>query len=203
MPINDAKIILFARAPVKGQVKTRLAVSVGEDVALGIYVEMLELTFRAVLATGFRVSAFVDEPENSYFAKWQQQGVKLFSQSGADLGQRMYDALVHQQRKNGPVLLLGSDCPQISSTLINRVVHLLASQNEVVIVPSNDGGYVLIAFASKVRKELFEDISWSTDRVLEQTIAKLKMLSLSYHLLEPLLDIDTVEDYQYWLSISQ
>jgi rSAM/selenodomain-associated transferase 1 len=203
MQLNQAKIIVFARAPQKGRVKTRLARSIGDEKALVVYQKMLESTLCEAIKSGHQVCCYTDQPGHGYFAQWQQQGIIFYRQHGEDIGSRMLNAFSQEQSGEMPVLLMGSDCPQMSANVIEKVIDTLASKRQVVIVPSDDGGYVLIAFRNQVYRDLFEDISWSSEKVLAQTIAKLQALELPYSLLEPLMDIDTAEDYERWLSIGQ
>lgn len=203
MSLNHAKLVVFARAPVKGQVKTRLASQVGDERALAIYRDMLDSVLQEMSACGFNLCGYSDNPDDSYFEDWKQQGIRFHQQTGEDLGERMFNALQAEKTDQAPVLLMGSDCPQLSCDIVYKVIHELDSGKQVVLVPSTDGGYVLIAFAEKIHFQLFDGISWSTDLVLQQTEEKLRSLGLSYSLLKPLLDIDDFDDYQNWLGISQ
>ena len=203
MSLKHAKLIVFARAPVKGQVKTRLANRIGDDRALEIYRDMLDSVLQEMSACNFNVCGYSDNPDDSYFAYWKQKGITFHQQTGEDLGERMFNALQTEKPDHAPVLLMGSDCPQLSCDIAHKVIHELDSGKQVVIVPSTDGGYVLIAFVKKIYPQLFEGISWSTGRVMQQTEEKLSSLGLSYSLLTPLLDIDDFDDYRNWLGISQ
>ena len=203
MSLKHAKLIVFARAPVKGQVKTRLANRIGDDRALEIYRGMLDSVLQEMTACHFNVSGYSDNPEDSYFEYWKQKGITFHQQTGDDLGERMFNALQTEKSDQAPVLLMGSDCPQLSCDIVHNVIHELDSGKQVVIVPSTDGGYVLIAFAGKIYPQIFEGISWSTGKVMRQSEEKLRSLGLSDSLLKPLLDIDDFDDYQNWLGISQ
>jgi len=203
MQLNHAKIIVFARAPEKGHVKTRLASVIGEDRALAVYRELLDSVLQKTSGCGFPVCCYSNKPNHAYFDHWKQQDIAFRQQAGTDLGERMSNSLQTESSASVPVILMGSDCPQLSCETIHSVVDDLDKGKQVVIVPATDGGYVLIAFAGNIYAQLFEGINWSTDIVLQQTEAKLKLLGLSYSLLEPLLDIDTFDDYQDWLRISQ
>ena len=203
MSLKHAKLIVFARAPVKGQVKTRLANRVGDDRALEIYRDMLDAALQEMSGCGLPVCVYSDHPEDSYFDHWKQKGMACQQQTGEDLGERMFNALQAEKSDMTPVILMGSDCPQLSCEMIRKVVDELHHGKQVVIVPSTDGGYVLIAFAEKIYPQVFEGIRWSTAKVMQQTEEKLRSLGLSYDLLTPLLDIDDFDDYQNWLGISQ
>ena len=203
MQLARGNLIVFARAPVRGRVKTRLARVLGDGRALQIYLQFLEYILSTATKSGFTIKCYTDEPSHDYFHQWSEKGIAIHPQVGNDIGERMYHAMAAEQSSDRPVILLGSDCPQITCLTLNEVETRLNSGKQVVIVPSDDGGYVLIAFRDQVYPELFQDIAWSTAQVLSQTISKATMLGLSYSLLEPLLDVDTAEDYQRWLSISE
>lgn len=203
MPLNQPKVIVFARAPVKGQVKTRLASHIGDETALAIYQQMLTAVLQEMSACDFNVCAYSDYPDDRYFDDWKQKGIVFHQQTGDDLGERMFNALHTEKSDEVPVLLMGSDCPQLSCDVVANVVDELHKGSQVVIVPSTDGGYVLIAFADKIYPQLFEGISWSSGLVMQQTEKKLRSLGLCYSLLPPLLDIDDFDDYQNWLGISK
>jgi rSAM/selenodomain-associated transferase 1 len=203
MQLNQAKVIVFARAPVKGQVKTRLARAVGDDRALAVYFELLGSVLQEMSGCGLPVYCYSDNPKDSYFDLWKETGIAFQQQTGDDLGERMFNSLKTEQTDLAPVILLGSDCPQLTCEVIRKVIDDLSKGKQVVIVPATDGGYVLIAFAGIIHASLFEGINWSSEIVLQQTKEKLKLLGLSFSLLEPLLDIDTLDDYENWLRISQ
>ena len=203
MQLTDAKIIVFARAPEKGRVKTRLAKTVGDARALAIYCQLLDSVFQEMSGCDYHVCCYSDNPGHAYFDPWKNKDIDFHQQMGASLGERMFNSLQTEKPDKAPVILLGSDCPQLSCEIIHQVIDELSRGKQVVIVPATDGGYVLIAFADKVYRQLFDDISWSTDKVMQQTKARLNDLGLSFSLMEPLLDIDTIEDYQQFSGISQ
>ncbi len=203
MQLKQAKIIVFARAPLKGQVKTRLASSIGDDRALDIYLELLDSVLHEISGCDFPVCCYSDFPDHGYFDFWKEKDIEIKLQTGADLGERMFNALGAETGEQAAVVLIGSDCPYLSCEVIHQVFTDLENGRQVVIVPSVDGGYVLIAFAEKIHAQLFEGIDWSTDRVMQQTEAKLNELGLSHSLLEPSSDIDTFDDYKTWLGVGQ
>jgi hypothetical protein len=120
-------------------------------------------------------------------------GVRLLAQSGDDLGGRMADAFARAfPRGASRVALVGSDAPSLSRETVVRALSALAAA-DVVLAPSGDGGYSLIALGAP-RPELFTGVEWSTPRVLEQTRARAAAAGLAAGEIEPLPDVDTLED---------
>ncbi len=194
MQENNA-LIIFIKNAVQGKVKTRLAKSIGEEEALLVYKELLELT-RALVSTinidkYLFYSDFIDLNDS-----WDNQLFKKELQTGKHLGERMQNAFELVLAQATRAVIIGSDCPDLSSDIIQKAFEELDTK-EVVIGPSLDGGYYLLGM-KVLHRELFSEISWSTSEVLSSSIAKLEMAGLSYGLLEVLDDIDEVKDLVKW-----
>lgn len=191
--MKDKKLLLiFVKNPEKGTVKTRLAKTIGDEKAYQTYLKLLDFTIE--VADNVRAekqiwySSFIDETDGLGGSDFQK---KL--QDGENLGERMLHAF-----KNGfeehfeKSVIIGSDCPGISAEIIEAAFVSL-NRNEVVIGPSEDGGYYMLGMR-KLIPEVFKDISWSTETVLSETEKILKAKDLSYSKLPTLNDIDTEED---------
>ena len=187
-------VIVFVKNPELGKVKTRLAATVGDKRALSIYNKLLDYT-RSVLLDLEKTerfvfySSFIDEHDNwseSYFNKCLQQG--------QDLGKRMSSAFQTIFKKCESVVIIGSDCTQLTSEHINSAFNLLESK-DMVIGPSHDGGYYLLGL-NKHYPFLFEDIAWSSESVLKATLEKAELHNLQYAKLDVLSDIDNEEDWK-------
>lgn len=183
-------IILFVRKPEFGMVKTRLAADIGEKKALEIYKKLLQHTQSVsakILADKFVFYATEiceDDMWNAY---------KKFAQCGNNLGNRMENAFKNIfDKRYENVLIVGSDCFELTSEIIEEAFSLL-EKNEVVIGPAKDGGYYLLGM-KKMHATIFQHINWSTPEVFDQTLQKIKSLDLSYGLLPVLRDVDTVDD---------
>jgi uncharacterized protein len=187
----DGGLIVFLRFPQLGNVKTRLATTMGHEVALTIYKELISLTMTAAADSGYAVYLFYDvglpsiEERNPNFS--------YHLQSPGDLGLRMAEAISYVFQFHTKAVIIGSDCPSLSSSTIKESFNTLATY-DVVLGPAVDGGYYLLGCKNLVRP-LFTDIQWSTPYVLEKTVEKIIAASLTYHLLAPLTDIDTEEDW--------
>jgi rSAM/selenodomain-associated transferase 1 len=115
-------------------------------------------------------------------------------QEGADLGERLYAALADAAREARVVAALGSDHPSLPVELVERAFAAIEAGTRVVLGPAEDGGYYLIALAAPVPRRLFEEIDWSTGRVLAQTLARCAELGITPELLPVASDVDTPED---------
>lgn len=204
--MTDTKALaIFCKTPEKGFVKTRLAASVGDQKALEIYLDLLNITDEETRSFSSSLYLFVTSSIEDSVEKMQsilqQQDLftdpktKFVIQQGEDLGQKMSAAFKKLFKNHQSVVLIGCDLPDLTSALISNAFDALQS-NDVVIGPSCDGGYYLIGL-NKETPDLFKEISWSTEKVLNQTLEKAERLSLKVQLLDQLRDIDTLEDLHF------
>lgn len=186
-------IIVFVKNPVLGKVKTRLAKTVGDEKALAIYHQLLQITHDAVIGLPFRkftfYSDFIDTQDI-----WENISFNKDIQRGEDLGQRMQHAfdLVLKEPMIERAIIIGSDCPQISPQLITKAFVALET-HEVVIGPAQDGGYYLLGM-KHVEPALFQNKPWSTSQLLTQTMDELHNLNKTTYLLPYLSDLDEAQD---------
>jgi rSAM/selenodomain-associated transferase 1 len=202
---NTQALAIFCKTPERGFVKTRLAASVGEQKALEIYLGLLKITDGETRSFSSSRNLFVTSSLEDSIEKMRStlQQHDLFTdpktsftiQQGEDLGQRMSAAFENLFKNHRSVVLIGCDLPELTSALISNAFDALQS-NDVVIGPSCDGGYYLIGL-NKETPDLFKEISWSTEKVLNQTLEKAGRLSLKVQLLDQLRDIDTLEDLHF------
>ncbi len=196
-------VIIFAKFPEEGKVKTRLAKTIGYEKATTIYKELAEHSFTEVkkLNTVSRYLFFKNESNREKISKWVGLGFSFYLQSNGNLGEKMKNAFSKVFTKgSNKTIIIGSDLPDISKSLISKAFKDL-DNNDIIIGPSKDGGYYLLGM-NKFYPELFDNISWSTELVLKQTIAKVRSLSLKFTLLKELNDIDTIEDIVEWQNRS-
>jgi len=197
------KLIIFTKYPEKGRVKTRLAETLGEAFASEFYKMCAGYIFNECIKlkrSGIDLLIFyAEEEDRNKIRGWVPESFELFRQEGENLGERMYNAFSHLLKFNAEkAVLIGTDIPDISSSLIEKSFEYL-DDHEAVIGPSSDGGYYLIGL-SKLNKDIFTGIQWSTGKVLENTLIKLKERNLSYKLLPELIDIDKESDIMKWLK---
>ena len=188
-------LILFAKAPVPGQVKTRLIPHCGARQAAEIAAGMVRRTVDKAVAHWPGPVSLCVTPDAGHplFVELQERhGIGLSVQAGEDLGARMHHALVAGIARHGAAAVMGCDLPHLPpAVLVDAGDHLC--RGEPVIGPSRDGGYYLIGLAAAAA-DLFRDIAWSTDRVLTQTRERAGGLGLRLTELPAMNDIDTWED---------
>jgi hypothetical protein len=185
-------LIVFARAPEPGRVKTRLAPVLGERGAARFYAQLLEKTLTTALAAGFgRVDLYCASGlKGSYFRKIRKRfGVRLRAQGRGNLGDRMHRAL----RLHPGAVLIGSDCPSLRPADLRAAATALRAGADAVLSPAEDGGYALIG-ARRSARALFGGIKWGSARVLAQTRARLKRLGWRWKELRTVWDVDRPED---------
>ena len=193
-------LIIFVKNPVEGQVKTRVAASVGHAKAVEVYVELLKHTRNVVSeilnmadSRRFRVSIYYGDYVNTADL-WDELNVQKYLQTGNDLGERMRNAFANELAAGAAsVVIVGSDCLELKPTHLEMAFGVLA-KTDVVIGPALDGGYYLLGM-NQLQSFLFENKPWSQPNLLQITEAELTQKNTNYQLLEPLSDIDTWEDY--------
>ncbi|PWN05586.1 TIGR04282 family arsenosugar biosynthesis glycosyltransferase [Rhodohalobacter mucosus] len=191
--MNKNRLInVFVKNPRMGRVKTRLAAAVGDQRALKVYDHLLKLTAAAAVnVQANRIVLYSDAVcQNDHF---DDALFKKEVQQGEDLGERMlYSVANGFDSGYEQVVVIGSDCPDITGELLEQAFSSL-NKADSVIGPSADGGYYLIG-VSVFEPEVFKDIAWSTPEVYPATLSILKKKGLSVAVLEELNDIDTEED---------
>lgn len=194
-------MVVFARAPRLGQVKTRLAAGVGDELALAIYRRLGECAIGAAGAVaGCHVEVrFTPQDGREDVASWLGRELLLRPQADGDLGVRMHAAIEEAVAEGAEaVVIIGTDCPALTATTIARAFEELAHV-DVVLGPALDGGYYLIAMR-QAHAAVFLDIPWSTPETLARTVAAANTAGLRVGLLGAHPDIDTAEDWRQWLA---
>jgi rSAM/selenodomain-associated transferase 1 len=200
-----ACIIIFARTPEYGRVKTRLAAGIGKDAALAVYRQLLEHTVRMAADSQLApIELHIDGDMTHPFvqAMATQTGAKLVAQQGDDLGERMYRALDRALQERSTALVIGADCPAMDATYLECALQRLAGGAEVVVGPSEDGGYVLIG-TTRADERVFRHISWGCDSVMQQTRGALTGAEITFSELGVLWDIDHPQDFSRWQQLSR
>jgi uncharacterized protein len=199
-------LIIFAKEPVAGQVKSRLAAAFGPENAARLAAAFLRdvLAEMAPLPGLALALAYSPDTARSFFQELAPAGAWLFPQEGADLGVRMSRALDCALAAGyDAVLLRGSDTPDLPGRVILEAQEVLArGKADVVLGPAADGGYYLVGLKAPAPK-LFQDLAWSTPEVLQTTLDRAASLGLSSQLLPVWPDIDTPADLQAFLKRSQ
>jgi len=202
-------LVMFAKAPVPGQVKTRLCPPLTPDEAATLHgsfvIDMLERTKIAATKLKLPIDRYLACAPSSTLVFFQimeeRQSVKLIDQVGDDLGARMQQAFATLFGKGYQrVFIVGTDVPSLPLDHYKQALALLDA-HDVVLGPALDGGYYLIGL-KQPRPELFAKIAWSTDQVLAATQEKAANLGLKTALLPSWRDVDTIDDLQALIDAS-
>ncbi|WP_201606474.1 TIGR04282 family arsenosugar biosynthesis glycosyltransferase [Psychrobacter immobilis] len=191
---QDTCILLFAKYPAPNKAKTRLQPALGIDGAARMARQLLLHSIEQAIDTGFSVELCVSPAPTD--PCWQAldlpNSLRWSTQADGDLGLRM---LIASQRALGrfdKVVLIGTDCPSLTTACIQTAVQQL-NQNDAVMIPATDGGYVLLGFR-QVNDSMFSDIVWSTTSVAAVTKQRIAALVWTLALFDPLHDIDEPKD---------
>lgn len=193
--MSPVRLLVFAKAPVPGTVKTRLIPALGAEGAARLAAHLLDLALQqaqqaAVGPVELCMSPAPGAPEWAGIAL--PSGIASSDQGEGDLGARMARAARRSLEHGEAVLLTGTDCPELTSTHLAEAAHQLAS-HDAVLVPATDGGYPLLGL-KHFDASLFTDMPWSTDAVARLTLERMAALGWRVWVGPPLNDIDTPED---------
>ncbi len=199
MQFPNARILIFAKAPEPGYAKTRLIPALGAEGAADLYKTLLKKTIRLVAAADLSPIQLWCTPtsEHTFFQQLSQNNLSLHEQSGANLGERMYHAANYALNESEMILLIGADCPLLSSTHLSQSLQWLMDGNDAVVGPAEDGGYVLLGLRRN-EAMLFENMPWGGDQVLKLTQKRLANLGWCWKELAPLWDLDRPADFDRW-----
>lgn len=200
MPAETPHLHLLAKAPLLGQAKTRLAPLLGLEGAANAHAELVRHCVanacQALPAEKITLWTALDHVHPLFIELREAFGVTLSAQPEGDLGARVRHAL---NSTPGPAMLMGSDCPSITSALITTCAQQLAS-HDVVILPAEDGGYGFVG-ARQDYPALFENIPWGTQGVLATTQQRIAALGLRVAYPATIWDVDRPEDWQRWKGL--
>lgn len=198
----NRQLLIFARAPILGQVKTRLQPALpNSDIVL-----LHEKLVHRAIATAMKVpdsavQLWVDvQPQHPFFRRLITEfpSLSVCQQRGSDLGARMHAALNDALRHSHQAVLIGSDCPALTRDYLQQAFACLSggearTGHDVVLGPATDGGYVLLG-SSVTDLPIFHGIEWGASTVFDATIRRLREAGMPHATLAPLSDIDRPED---------
>lgn len=193
---SGVAIAIFAKAPIEGFAKTRLVPRLGANAAAELQRLLIERTIRMAIRSRIGPVSLWCTPDRNHAAfssLGAEYSIPLYVQSGTDLGARMLNAF-EVLTDIYPVIVIGCDCPALQPAHLNVCAAALRSERDAVFIPTEDGGYALIA-AAKPWPELFREIPWGSCDVMPQTRARAMRSGL--RISEPVMlwDVDTPEDY--------
>jgi rSAM/selenodomain-associated transferase 1 len=204
--LNDAcLLIIFAKAPNAGYAKTRLAPALGDAAAARLASRMLEHTVASALAAALGQVELCCSPDATHI-QFQRAAshpaVSLTHQGEGDLGRRMQHAFGRGLARHGRVILVGTDAPALDAAVLRQAAAALQG-HDAVFAPAADGGYALVGL-SRLAPGLFDDIDWSTSKVMAQTRSRASALGLTLRELATLHDVDEPQDLVHvpagWLA---
>ncbi|MEO1402263.1 MAG: TIGR04282 family arsenosugar biosynthesis glycosyltransferase [Cyanobacteria bacterium J06635_1] len=205
-----SRLILFTRYPEAGKTKTRLIPHLGEEQAACLQRQMTEHIVTEMQQVSVNCSPSLEVHfaggSHDQMATWLGDHLCYLPQASGDLGMRMSQAF-SQGFQDGMqrVVMIGADCPDVTSNLLAQAFQSLESF-DIVLGPALDGGYYLIGLSEACRDAyagLFQGIDWGTAQVFEQTVAIARRLNLTLTALTPLNDIDRPEDLAIWENIAR
>ncbi len=193
----DTIVLVFSKAPVAGEVNTRLTPYISHQEAADLQCELVHNRLEMLASSGLCHFQLWCAPDtlHPFFADCADRyGIDLQAQTGIDLGERMLSASRLMLESYDKVIIIGTDAPALGIDQIDQAINEL-DQHDTVLVPAEDGGYVLIGM-SLHRAGMLADIAWGCGRVLEQTMQNFDRLGLHYRLLDTCWDVDRPEDLE-------
>jgi rSAM/selenodomain-associated transferase 1 len=185
-------IIVFAKAPVAGQAKTRLIPRIGAWRAARLHARLIRETIQTALAARCGPVELHGTRPHSIF---RSLNVRFRQQRGHDLGERMYRALAQAR---GPAIVIGTDCPALTPADLQRAARCLRGGYDAVIAPAEDGGYALFG-TNHPKREWFEGIEWGGSTVYAETVKRVQ--NHRWRALRRLWDVDRPEDLERLRSL--
>lgn len=190
-------IIVFAKAPIPGQAKTRLIPRLGEWGAARMHARLILHTLDTAVAARCGAVELHGTRRHSFFNHLK---VTFRLQRGTDLGERMCHALSRARRRHRAVILIGTDCPVLTPADLRRAARWLRGSADAVLAPAEDGGYALIAMRRASRR-IFDGIRWGSENVYEETVKRLTAAGYRWRALRRVWDVDRPEDLDRFRSL--
>ncbi|HET6757362.1 MAG TPA: TIGR04282 family arsenosugar biosynthesis glycosyltransferase [Burkholderiales bacterium] len=197
----SCRVLVFAKAPIPGQVKTRLIPLLGEEGASALFKRLVHHTLQVATSTASQVELWCSPcADHAFFADcagWYK--VRLRKQGQGSLGARLCAAASESLKSSAYVIIVGCDCPMLNVQDLAEATRALAEGADAVLGPAADGGYYLIGLR-RYDARVFSGIDWGSEKVLEQTRERLKDLKWTGHELDMKWDLDVPEDYERFVS---
>jgi rSAM/selenodomain-associated transferase 1 len=193
----DTLICVFAKEPQAGAVKTRLIPLLGPQGAADFHARCVRHALETALDADLGPATLCCSPDSgaAFFARCAEDfGVALIEQGNGNLGERMHRALEYGLSKHESVILFGADCPALQAQDIREAAQALRGDYDAALSPAEDGGYVLIG-TRRADRRLFDNVTWSSPRVMQQTRDNLHEMRWRWKELALQWDIDRPADY--------
>jgi hypothetical protein len=198
----DSVILVFAKAPVAGQVNTRLVPFISAEEAADLHEKFTRDRLQMCTAANLCDVQLWCCPDTSHrlFSDCSRLfDITLHKQDGADLGARISNAITHLLGAYKKIVVIGTDAPALGSKIIDDVIRQL-NERDVILVPAEDGGYVLLGVTT-YHENILANVPWGSEQVLSRTVANIESLGLKYELLGECWDVDRPEDLQRYFEL--
>ena len=207
MKYEDTVILVFAKAPVAGSVNTRLIPDLGVRVATKLQEDFIYQRLHMLQQANLCAVTLMCAPDihHECFVQCQQQyNVTLQQQTGDDLGERMFNGIEQSLQSYKYCIVIGTDAPALDAAQITSAIETLHEDkdknSQVVFVPAEDGGYVLVGM-NQAYGFLFNNICWGSDEVMQQSRETLQRNNVNFTELAECWDVDNIEGYQRHLAL--
>ncbi|MBL6987088.1 MAG: TIGR04282 family arsenosugar biosynthesis glycosyltransferase [Methylobacter sp.] len=197
----DSVLLIFCKAPIAGQVKTRLQPRLTANQAVSVHRQLTRLTLDRAFQQPLCAVQLYCTPDinHSFFDQCiKDYPLVLSTQRGADLGDRMLNAFSEALAQYRHAILIGCDCPSLTVDDLQQALAALQNGQDAVIAPAEDGGYVLLGLNAP-QPALFEDMVWGNENVMKETLLRAQHSLILVHELARQWDVDTVEDWDRYL----
>lgn len=197
------RVLVFTKYPQPGMVKTRLARTVGPQLAASLQEAFIHDELHMLAELGASVTLCCDpfRPLADY-ERLFGPNLRYMAQQGADLGERMLHALHAALRESDGAVLIGSDLPDLPASHLTEAFAALKS-TQVCLGPATDGGFYLLGLREPLPPGIFEGVNWSSELVLNRTLDNCRAKGLTHHLLPPWPDVDTAHDLAAYAARNQ
>jgi len=198
---SRAALIIFAKTPILGTVKTRLIEKLGPQGSVDLHKQLtIHCIEMAVRSSRYSINLWcTPTPEHAFFEAFTSKySLGLRQQEGANLGERMAFAIKETLESNDIAIIIGSDCPMLTHRDLELIIMKLENGYEAAIIPAEDGGYVLLGLRT-FSPTLFKEIEWGGNNVFKKTKAHLLTLGWKWYQHETFWDVDRPNDLE-WLN---
>jgi rSAM/selenodomain-associated transferase 1 len=202
MKYPDSIILVFAKAPVAGQVNTRLVPFISAQEAADLHKQFTRDRLQMCTAADLCEVQLWCSPDTThrFFSDCRERfDIKLQTQHGNDLGERMSNAIRFMLDQYKKIIIIGTDAPALDIDTIANVINELDNR-DAVLVPAEDGGYVLLGVSS-YHQQLLANVPWGTEEVLSTTLENIDSLGMKYSLVGTCWDVDRPEDLQRYIDL--
>jgi rSAM/selenodomain-associated transferase 1 len=200
----DSVLLIFCKAPIAGQVKTRLQSALTASQAADVHRQLTRMTLNRAFHQPLCEVQLYCTPDTThpFFEQCAKDyPLSLKTQRGADLGDRMQNALNDALSQHRHAILIGCDCPSLTVDDLQLALTALKGGQDAVIAPAEDGGYVLIGLNAP-QPVLFKNMAWGCETVMTETRHRAKSVPIALHELALQWDVDTVEDWTRYLVLN-